>query len=360
MNKKIISLLSTGLLVSSLMVGCSSTNTDSDSNNNTESSIKKENHMTEEERIATLQGLEGDELIEAYSNLLNKDEINFLNEHGWKIEEEAKYYQDGINLKIPQNYSGNEKEAEKFIKEEMNKVAKDIDFKFECTGWDTGKLNWTNTTGNDIDWLYIEYKRFNENNESEIQCLNETNISSGETRTFEISVPSDTLRIEISKVEIAHQSVSEPNTIYDGCIPGKWYKLEAQSTNKGDDNKDVKGENTKENTGDKTTNNNAKDSMEVKNKTSENKSVDEKTQSKTTEKVTHKCFRCGKNATTYEGQWMCNDCYSEKIAHEEDEEFVNTDDAMQDDGYFYCKGCGKQMTDNNGGTYACDDCLNNN
>ena len=101
--------------------------------------------------------------------------------------------------------------------------------------------------------------------------------------------------------------------------------------------------------------------MEVKNKTSKNESVDEKTQSKTTEKVTHKCFRCGKNATTYEGQWMCNDCYSEKIAHEEeDEEFVNTDDAIQDDGYFYCKGCGKQMTDNNGGTYACDDCLNNN
>ena len=66
--------------------------------------------------------------------------------------------------------------------------------------------------------------------------------------------------------------------------------------------------------------------------------------------------------TNYSEHWLCDSCYSEKIAHEkEDEEYVNTDedDAMID-GYFYCKGCGKQMTDNNGGTYACDDCLNNN
>ena len=111
--KKLISLVVSGLLAGSLMVGCSSSNT----NNKTESSIKEEKHMTEEERIATLQSLEGNELVKAYRNLLNKDEINFLNEHGWKIEEEAKYYQDGINLKIPQNYSGNEKEAEKYIAE---------------------------------------------------------------------------------------------------------------------------------------------------------------------------------------------------------------------------------------------------
>ena len=105
------------------------------------------------------------------------------------------------------------------------------------------------------------------------------------------------------------------------------------------------------------------DRNEVQTKTNESKDIKkENKDTKQTKQVeAHKCFRCGKNATIKDGQWMCNDCYSEKIAHEEgDEEYVNTDDAMQDDGYFYCKGCGKQMTDNNGGTYACNDCLNNN
>ena len=54
MLKKLMSLVISGLLAGSLMVGCSSSNT----NNKTESSIKEEKHMTEEERIATLKGLE--------------------------------------------------------------------------------------------------------------------------------------------------------------------------------------------------------------------------------------------------------------------------------------------------------------
>ena len=60
--------------------------------------------MTEAERVATLQGLEGTALTEAYKKLLTVEEIQFLNENGLDIEEEAKYYQDGMNLKIPQNY----------------------------------------------------------------------------------------------------------------------------------------------------------------------------------------------------------------------------------------------------------------
>ena len=43
MNKKLMSLVVSGLLVGGLMVGCSS----SDTNNKTESSIKDEKHMTE-------------------------------------------------------------------------------------------------------------------------------------------------------------------------------------------------------------------------------------------------------------------------------------------------------------------------
>ena len=76
--KKLISLVVSGLLAGSLMVGCSSSNT----NNKTESSIKEEKHMTEEERMATLKGLEGDALTEAYRKLLSEDEIKYLEKNG--------------------------------------------------------------------------------------------------------------------------------------------------------------------------------------------------------------------------------------------------------------------------------------
>ena len=118
--KKLMSLVVSGLLVGSLMVGCSSSNT----NNKTESSIKEEKHMTEEERIATLKGLEGDELTEAYRKLLSKDEIKYLEKEGCKLEEEVKYYQDGLSLKTSKNYGGNEVEAEKYIAKEMEKTEK--------------------------------------------------------------------------------------------------------------------------------------------------------------------------------------------------------------------------------------------
>ena len=69
MNKKLMSLVVSGLLAVS-MVGYSN-----NTNNKTESSIKEEKHMTEKERIATLKGLEGDALTEEYRKLLTKDEI---------------------------------------------------------------------------------------------------------------------------------------------------------------------------------------------------------------------------------------------------------------------------------------------
>ena len=219
MNKKLISILTSGILAVS-MVGCS----DNINKNKAESSIKEEKHMTEKERIATLKGLEGNELTEAYRKLLTEDEINFLDNHDWKIEEEAKYYQDGVNLKIPENYSGNEVEAEKYIAKQLDSIEKtylddEISPSFEFT--------WTNNTGNDINYLEIDFKEYDKNN----TCIPwngvEQNISAGETRKITLYLKEkSTERIEITGVKIYHIPRNNTSEIYDGCIPGMWYKLD--------------------------------------------------------------------------------------------------------------------------------------
>ena len=217
MNKKLMSLVVSGLLVGS-MVGCS------DNINKKDEIPIKEEHMTEKERIDSLQGLEGDELTEAYRKLLTEDEINFLNNHDWKIEEEAKYYQDGVNLKIPENYSGNEVEAEKYIAKQLDSIEKtylddEISPSFEFT--------WTNNTGNDINYLEIDFKEYDKNN----TCIPwngvEQNISAGETRKITLYLKEkSTERIEITGVKIYHIPRNNTSEIYDGCIPGMWYKLD--------------------------------------------------------------------------------------------------------------------------------------
>lgn len=219
MNKKLISILTSGILAVS-MVGCSN----NINKNKAESSIKEEKHMTEKERIATLKGLEGNELTEAYRKLLTEDEINFLDNHDWKIEEEAKYYQDGVNLKIPENYSGNEVEAEKYIAKQLDSIEKtylddEISPSFEFT--------WTNNTGNDINYLEIDFKEYDKNN----TCIPwngvEQNISAGETRKITLYLKEkSTERIEITGVKIYHIPRNNTSEIYDGCIPGMWYKLD--------------------------------------------------------------------------------------------------------------------------------------
>ena len=220
MNKKLMSLVISGLLVGSLMVGCSSSNT----NNKTESSIKEEKHMTEEERMATLKGLEGDALTEAYRKLLSKDEIKYLEENGCKIEEEAEYYQDGLSLKTPKNYGGNEVEAEKYIAKQLDSIEKEyiddeIFPRFEFT--------WTNNTGNDIDYLEIDFKEYDENNACTPWSNVIENISAGETRKIQLYLKEkSTERIEITGVKIYHVPTNNPSEIYEGCIPGMWYKLD--------------------------------------------------------------------------------------------------------------------------------------
>ena len=218
MNKKLMSLVVSGLLAGSLMVGCSSSNT----NNKTESSIKEEKHMTEEERMATLKGLEGDELTEAYRKLLSKDEIKYLEKNGCKIEEEAEYYQDGLSLKTPKNYGGNEVEAEKYITKEMEKAEK----VYSDELFDTFSFSWTNNTGNDIDMLEISYKGYDLNGQSlNLMPVYEENISNGETRKIKINTLEKNVdRIEIVSVDIRH--VAQDGLHYGGCIPGMWYKLD--------------------------------------------------------------------------------------------------------------------------------------
>ena len=218
MNKKLMSLVVSGLLVGSLMVGCSSSNT----NNKTESSIKEEKHMTEEERMATLKGLEGDALTEAYRNLLSKNEIKYLEKNGCKLEEEAEYYQDGLSLKTPKNYGGNEVEAEKYIAKEMEKAEK----VYSDELFDTFSFSWTNNTGNDIDMLEISYKGYDLNGQSlNLMPVYEENISNGETRKIKINTLEKNIdRIEIVSVDIRH--VAQDGLHYGGCIPGMWYKLD--------------------------------------------------------------------------------------------------------------------------------------
>ena len=218
MNKKLMSLVISGLLVGSLMVGCSSSNT----NNKTESSIKEEKHMTEEERMATLKGLEGDALTEAYRKLLTEEEVKYLEENGCKIEEEAKYYQDGLSLKTPKNYGGNEVEAEKYIAKEMEKAEK----VYSDELFDTFSFSWTNNTGNDIDMLEISYKGYDLNGQSlNLMPVYEENISNGETRKIKINTLEKNVdRIEIVSVDIRH--VAQDGLHYGGCIPGMWYKLD--------------------------------------------------------------------------------------------------------------------------------------
>ena len=216
--KKLISLVVSGLLAGSLMVGCSSSNT----NNKTESSIKEEKHMTEEERMATLKGLEGDTLTEAYRKLLSEDEIKYLEKEGCKLEEEAKYYQDGLSLKTPKNYGGNEVEAEKYITKEMEKAEK----VYSDELFDTFSFSWTNNTGNDIDMLEISYKGYDLNGQSlNLMPVYEENISNGETRKIKINTLEKNIdRIEIVSVDIRH--VAQDGLHYGGCIPGMWYKLD--------------------------------------------------------------------------------------------------------------------------------------
>lgn len=357
MNKKLISCLTIGMLVSSLMIGCSSSSTEDLS----------EVHMTERERIATLQGLEGESLTEAYKKLLTVEEIQYLNENGCNIEEEAEYYQDGVNLKIPQNYNGNEEEAEKHIATQMNESTQEHT-SIELINLDRMELSWTNNTGNDIDLLQIDFKAYNEDGKSDTGFSYEKNIASGETRKIVIyPFTGRTSKIEVISVDIRH--VAQDETHYTACLPGKWYKLEKQPATTEEAKDTAESGPTKQ-----------EETIKTESKT-EDATTQKGNTKEITKKETHKCSVCGINATRYNEQWLCDNCYEDKMAY-----LANTNPSACDycgtgisgntngenlyescymelnqskEEYIYCRGCGLPMNDDNGGTYACDECLSN-
>ena len=354
MNKKLISCLTIGMLVSSLMIGCSSSSTDDLS----------QLHMTEAERVATLQGLEGTALTEAYKKLLTVEEIQFLNENGLDIEEEAKYYQDGMNLKIPQNYNGNEEDTEKYIVTQMNEAEQEY-IDIGLIDLDKIEFLWTNNTGNDIDLIEIKFKEYDNSNQSNTAFTFEKDIANGETRKITIyPYIENATKIEVFSVDIRH--VTQDETHYAGCLPGKWYKLEEQPTT-------VEKEESKN----APTTEKAKQEETVETETKKETTA---TQKGSTKKETHKCSVCGVNATKYHEQWLCEYCYEDKMMYlaqinssacdycgtsisgningENLCESCYTELNQSKEEYIYCRGCGLPMNDDNGGTYACDECLN--
>ena len=165
---------------------------------------------------------ECDEMEQEILTSLSEDEIKYLEKNGCKIEEEAKYYQDGLSLKTPKNYGGNEVEAEKYITNEMEKAEK----VYSDELFDTFSFSWTNNTGNDIDMLEISYKGYDLNGQSlNLMPVYEENISNGETRKIKINTLEKNIdRVEIVSVDIRH--VAQDGLHYGGCIPGMWYKLD--------------------------------------------------------------------------------------------------------------------------------------
>ena len=89
------------------------------------------------------------------------------------------------------------------------------------------EFTWTNNTGNDIDYLEIDFKEYDENNACTPWSSVEENISAGETRKITLyPKEKSTERIEITGVKIYHVPTNNPSEIYEGCIPGMWYKLD--------------------------------------------------------------------------------------------------------------------------------------
>ena len=113
--------------------------------------------------------------------------------------------------------------AEKKIVEQLNSCEQTI----EESSMDFNNIivNWTNDTDVDIQFLEIQHKNYDKDNNSEVAVQYEENISPGETRKIKILVGKNIDRVEFVSSEIYHVPVVDSaDTIFEGCIPGKWYK----------------------------------------------------------------------------------------------------------------------------------------
>lgn len=213
MKKKIIG-IALSCFISVGVVGCSSNSTEV---------VPETKVISEQDRIATLQGLEGEELIKAYEKLLTKDELSFLKDCDDSINELAERYKKGINLKIGENLSGNEWEAERRIAEDLNKTSQEI---VRDALSSICEIYWTNNSGNDIQWLEIQIKKIDANGNTETSQGTAQNIRNGETRKLKFWVDENSQSIEVTGVNIYHvPQIDSADTIFDGCIPGKWYYI---------------------------------------------------------------------------------------------------------------------------------------
>lgn len=224
MRRKIINLFMVSL-VSLSFVGCSNTNSKGTQDNEEGNKEQVENTsiIYEEERIESLKELEGEELIDAYKGILSDEELEYFKNNGMEFNKHAEYYKQGINLKIDEEISGNEWKAEKKIVEQLNSCEQTI----EESSMDFNNIivNWTNDTGVDIQFLEIQHKNYDKDNNSEVAVQYEENISPGETRKIKILVGKNIERVEFVSSEIYHVPVVDSaDTIFQGCIPGKWYK----------------------------------------------------------------------------------------------------------------------------------------
>lgn len=299
MNKKLISVLTAGVLAGSLMVGCSSNNTSTDSNNTKiEMSLKKEAKelICEMETVYTIN-------------------VALLKTNSY----------EGMSKIEVQNFYDDQAEMLNNIIEKSKDFSKKID---------------KNTD---------EYKALELLEDASV-CLWGSYrdmikyIDSGNYEDFKRAKAS---------MEVSASSYKEYIDKYkDKFNPSKEDKEDAkENIEKGDD----KDDNT---TGNKTTDETDNENMAPKTTTNTNEPSDKssttKNRTKTTEaeKVTHDCWRCGKeNVTNYDEHWLCDDCYLEKIAHEEvDEEEVPT-------GHD-CAICGQKNVPNYDDAHGwlCDNC----
>lgn len=303
MNKKLISVLTAGVLAGSLMAGCSSNNTSTDSNNTKIERTNKDELKKEAKELIC-------EIETAYTVSIALLQVN-SNEDMSKIE-----IQNFCNKQV-EMLDGEIEKSEDFLKKidentEEYKALKLLEDASIC--------------------LWGSYRDM-------IKYMDSGNYEDYKNAMESIKVSASTYEEYVSKYK-------------DKFNPSKEDKEDTkENTEKGDDESDnttrnkTTNKNDNENTSPKTTTN----TNEPSNESSTTKNRSETTE---TEKVTHDCWRCGKkNVTNYDEHWLCDDCYLEKIAHEEvDEEEVPT-------GHD-CAICGQKNVPNfdDAHGWLCDNC----
>lgn len=304
MNKKLISVLTVGVLAGSLTVGCSSNNTTTDSNNtkierSNKDELKEKLEIFENAYVShynSLGNLEVTTKIDLQNDLNNS--INTLDD----MQHQA--YKYACNFKSDTD-ERKACEAIQFALYEL-KEAEECAIKY----LDTGDYN--------------DFKEYTE------------------------------------KLQMSFDSYTDYTAYKDQFGVEVYVKIGDNRKDKEEAKENIEkgGDESDNTTRNKTTDETETEKVTPKTTTNTNKSTKKsnttknRTETTETEKVTHDCWRCGKkNVTNYDEHWLCDDCYLEKIAHEEvDEEEVPT-------GHD-CAICGQKNVPNYDDAHGwlCDNC----